>query len=86
MPRNKFWAKIVAFTVIVLIIGMSSISITGKTIVKMSNTSIKESSRPPFKDPPNEIWNKTYRGYGAASETEFEEEGFKIETRRCIHQ
>ena len=67
MPRNKFWVKSIAFTLFVLIIGMSSINITSKTIEKRNNTSILESSIPPFKDPPDEVWNKTYGGSGYES-------------------
>ncbi|GAG39008.1 unnamed protein product, partial [marine sediment metagenome] len=34
MLRNKFWVKSIAFTLFVLIICMSSINITSKTILK----------------------------------------------------
>ena len=74
MLNNTYLKKGFAITIVILLYLMCCIPIIGKTINKRNNTSMNDnyidskdllkmsSSRPPFKDPPNMVWNKTHGG------------------------
>ena len=70
---NTIFKKIVALSVVIFLLGISSISISGKTIEKKVDSTINsidedikkpisEGDDYPFLNPPNDIWKKTYGG------------------------